>query len=836
MKKFDRSKYANCESCPYRFKKAVSTIVEAEKVNIAIIGDHPTSDEDKPFTNSYNSFFRSGLHKVGLQPFGIMFLNVIGCPPDTYSHVDPYAISCCSTGLQKEIEWFKSQGEGQKIFIPTSDDSLNALHLPTKLHKLRGSVLTVDDNSIAIPTFPGSYLLRSDMTEQVVFLSDLDKVKTIRESGYKPLEENFIIKPDLGHLQFILQNIYDERTMIGVDIETFGLDPKIAEIRCIGISWDETHAVVIPMPIERYYNEETKGMLEMVLEENPVVIHNALFDVNFLAANNYHINNLVHDTMLLSHAIHPELKHNLGFVTSLYGKTPYWKDVKDSDDKAMLTVPDDVLFPYNARDCVTMLQILPEMLKNVEPKALEVYQNITMKMIPVLLKMQNNGILVDQKGLSKWKLELLKEIEEIKIEIIQRFELPKEFSFGGHALSYFIFGKKPDSLEDKKIKYSICKNRKTKSALKLKEEIDVIEETTPLRLPKYTPTKTDKGKAAFDDKGRLSLKRACLNRLEIMDSLVRGYDKKEKKNLEDILWFIEKYDRMQELQKLESTYTKYKLDENNRVHTQFKLHGTVTGRLSSSSPNLQNVPKECRKLFIVPNKRSLIEADYENLELRVLAYVCNDKTMIKMFEEGLNIHDENTKMIFGINEKDTNWKRCRAIEKMYIFGRNYGGGLEGMYERMMQADSTLRLTLKELREIDKAYFKLHPEYAIWFEQTKANLIKTRHSENLFGRIRIFLGRDDAIIREGLNFEIQSTGADLVSRALIELDKALPLDWKLILTVHDSIMLEVPDEDVNEAVKLLREVMEKTQTTGKLKGVNFRTEIKTGECWGTLVKV
>jgi DNA polymerase I-like protein with 3'-5' exonuclease and polymerase domains len=165
--------------------------------------------------------------------------------------------------------------------------------------------------------------------------------------------------------------------------------------------------------------------------------------------------------------------------------------------------------------------------------------------------------------------------------------------------------------------------------------------------------------------------------------------------------------------------------------------------------------------------------------------------------------------MFGIDESDPLWKPARRACKTYIFGRNYGGGLRGIFERVVKAVPQLNLTYARFTEIDRTYRRAHPQYVKWVKKITERVKATRKLENGVGRVRFFLGTPDQIVREGLNFPIQSLAADVLNRALIDIHSLFKnYEYaKLVGTVHDSVLLEVRDKYIGKIVKEVKKIME-----------------------------
>jgi DNA polymerase-1 len=250
--------------------------------------------------------------------------------------------------------------------------------------------------------------------------------------------------------------------------------------------------------------------------------------------------------------------------------------------------------------------------------------------------------------------------------------------------------------------------------------------------------------------------------------------------------------------------------------------------------NAQNLPKEAKKVFVPEDGWSFVQFDFSNLELRMLAIVSDDDVLKRTFKEGKNVHSENCKAMFQITEEDPLWSAARKACKTYIFGRNYGGGLRGIFERVAKAVPELNLTYRRFCDIDRAYRREHPAYTKWVSRVTERVKATRKLTSCFGRVRHFLGTPSEIVREGLNFPIQSPSADLMNLCLIKVYEYCKgkRDVKLIGTVHDSVLLEVKDNKVKDTVKDVKTILE---APVKIDGEEyvFPVDVEVGKSWGDL---
>ncbi|MFA5010132.1 MAG: DNA polymerase [Patescibacteria group bacterium] len=297
-----------------------------------------------------------------------------------------------------------------------------------------------------------------------------------------------------------------------------------------------------------------------------------------------------------------------------------------------------------------------------------------------------------------------------------------------------------------------------------------------------------------------------------------------------------------QLEKLRNTYleTLPKLvDKNNRVHTTY-AQDTSTGRLSSKEPNLQNIPirseigAELRKAFIAPKGFRLISADYSQIELRVIASLAHDVRMIRTFNKGEDIHTAVAAEVNGVKLKDVT-KDMRRNAKTINFGIIYGVSPYGLAART-------NMTIHQATNYIHKYFELHPEIKQYMEDTAAYAKQHGYVETLFGRRRYIPeirskipAVRSAASRAAINMPVQGTAADLLKAAMIELAKALPKvspDSRMLLQVHDELVLEVPTKDIKKVATLVRNKMENVYHLD----VPIHVDIEAGVNWGETKKI
>lgn len=289
--------------------------------------------------------------------------------------------------------------------------------------------------------------------------------------------------------------------------------------------------------------------------------------------------------------------------------------------------------------------------------------------------------------------------------------------------------------------------------------------------------------------------------------------------------FVEKLLEYKSIHKLASTYVKawLKRQVNGRLHANFNLHTTETGRLSSSAPNLQNIPigRTMRDMLIAGEGRTFITADYSAIELRLMALLCNDPYMLQAFREGRNLHRERALKLFGDNYTDRQYVSTKSV----AFGSIFGETAKHLAER-------LGITIQEAKKIQLDIFVKSPTIKRYWAETEEQILENGHLRSIFGRVRRFwlVTADNwyDIKKEGYNFRVQSPASDLTLESLIKLTPLLePYDAHPVLLVHDSNTFDCPVEATRDVARLIKEVMEDT-------GLDVPTpvEIKVGPRWGS----
>ena len=378
-----------------------------------------------------------------------------------------------------------------------------------------------------------------------------------------------------------------------------------ARIECItdafyeNVAIDEETAISFPKYTKGHYEYWKNGdriraitALRKILSGCRLMFQNALYDAYWLRAKGFEVNRIEEDIMLLHHAYHAELPHNLAYINSVYGQTTAWKSEYGKHGVSIFDKEDSLVRTYNCRDVVVLHQILPELTRVAEEAGvMGVYRDVSLKLIDPLIEMQMNGLLIDQKERRRWKKDLEKKLVEVEKNMRVVAELPDEFNFSStQHQRYLFFGTVPGWYKKKLEEYEFyqsedCKLKKdTKKYAQLCEKIKVIRETNPLSPPKgFIITKTKGGEPSVDEEVITRYITASRKRMIAVNNLIRvqSYHKAELGGLQRSIDYMQLLLAYREISKMISTYTEYEVDENGFTHPSFKIHGTRTGRFSS---------------------------------------------------------------------------------------------------------------------------------------------------------------------------------------------------------------------------------------------------------------
>jgi DNA polymerase-1 len=601
-------------------------------------------------------------------------------------------------------------------------------------------------------------------------------LKLLPDEESPVIEKDYECVTDLKRLKALLSSVKGE---IAFDTEATGTDPLTATLVGFSFMAPEGEAVYVPLR-----HEGAEGQIEpnKALKEFGRVIsdkevsktgHNLKYDLMLLEGEGLETNGKLFDTMLASWLLNPERQgHSLESVSMEHlGRTkrPY-KEV--AGEAPFSEVPLKEATPYAAMDADLALGLQEKLFPMLGEQGMEdVYQNIEMPLIRVLSRMERAGVHLDAGLLEKVGSELEAEIKTVEQRI------------------YFLAGHEFNINSPKQLGHVLF------------EELGL------------TPGKKKKTGFSTD--------------VSVLEDLSLEHELPG-----EVLQY-------RQLSKLKNTYTDVLPGlvnpDTGRIHTTLRQTGTATGRLSSSEPNLQNIPvrgqwgTRIRECFTAEPGSVLISADYSQIELRVLGHMSGDEGLLRAFREDEDIHTRTALEIFGTSEPDAVSAEMRRVAKTVNFGVIYGISSFGLSRQLgiprFEADKYIRL-----------YFERHPGIKEFIDRMTSEGTELGYVSTLFGRRRPvpeLKSRNKNTRMQGerlaMNSPVQGTAADIIKLAMIDADRELTrkgLKARMVLQVHDELLLEAPVGEAEKAASVLRAAMEGAAELD----VPLKVELGTGKNW------
>lgn len=565
------------------------------------------------------------------------------------------------------------------------------------------------------------------------------------------------------------------------DTETTGLDPNSDELVGLSFSYGLNSGFYVHLPENFAEAEELMQEFKSVFENESIgkIGQNIKFDISFLKWYGIEVKGRLFDTMIAHYLLQPDMRHGMDILAENYlnYKPMSIENLigkKGKNQKSMRDVPVDLLKEYACEDADITLQ-----LKAVfEPKLheaglLDLFNEIEIPLISVLASMEGEGVNLDSEALNKFSSELGEEIVKLNQQIQEMAGAQFNVS-SPKQLGEILFGQM-------KI---VEKAKKTKS-------------------------------------GQYSTGEDVLLKLENKHPIIRS-----------ILDY-------RSLSKLKSTYVDalplLVNQRTRRIHTSYNQTVAATGRLSSTNPNLQNIPirtekgREIRKAFVPRNKNyTLLAADYSQVELRIIASLSGDEAMMQAFKEGVDIHTATASKVYGVPIDEVS-KDMRRNAKGVNFGIIYGISAFGLAEN-------IGISRKEAAEIIANYFESYPAIKNYMDQTKISAKEKGYVETIKGRRRYLkdINSSNAIVRgfaerNAINAPIQGSSADMIKVAMINVQKRMlekKMQSKMILQVHDELVFDAHLDEVEE----LKTLVEKEMREAVSLNVPIVVDMNTGNNW------
>ena len=580
----------------------------------------------------------------------------------------------------------------------------------------------------------------------------------------------------------------EESGEIAIDTETTSLDPHIASLVGISLSTKIGKACYMPLGHKNakcLNKEKIIKKLKPILEDKSIkkIGQNIKFDFIILRYQGIEMNSM-EDTMLMSYVLDAgKNRHNMDTLSEIHlnHKPIAFKDIVGSGKKEInfSEVEVNKAMNYAAEDADITYRLFKIFQKNLKlEKLINIYELFEKPLIKILAEMEINGIKVDSLFLESLSKKFDKKIRQLENDIYKIAN--KEFNIG-----------------------------------------------SPKQL----------GEIIYND-----LKIAVLKRTK------KGSFATSASVLEDLSFKGHKFPKLildwRQVSKLKNTYTdslrEHINDKTKRVHTSFLLAATTTGRLASSDPNLQNIPiksedgKEIRKAFIAEKGYTLISADYNQIEMRILADLADVKELKKAFKNDEDIHSLTASQVFNIDinkvDQDTR-RKAKAIN----FGIIYGISQYGLAKQIMVSNN-------EAESFLKSYFLRFPEIKEYMNSTIKFCRKTGYVNNIFGRRSYISGINDKNYnvrnfqeRAAINAPIQGSAAEIMRLAMIRLNKKIKDNKiRMLLQIHDELIFEVPNNEVKNLCKIIQNEMISVKDSDLHSFTTPLTvDINTGDNWGIL---
>lgn len=579
--------------------------------------------------------------------------------------------------------------------------------------------------------------------------------------------------------QILVENLLKQKAVV-FDTETTSLNELEAELIGLSFSYQKGLAYYIPLAEDREKALETLQIFKPFFEKQDIlkIAHNFKYDLKVLTQYGISIRGNCFDTMIAHYLLNPDGRHGMDYLSEIYlSYTPIPIESligkKGKNQKTLRSVSLEQQTNYAAEDADITFQLYEKFAPQLKKENLEsLFYDVEMPLMKVLAKMELAGIALDTNWLSKESIDLENDLRELEKKI---FALSRE-------------------------EFNINSPKQLGDILFAKLHLD----------PKARKTKT----------GQYSTSEEVLQKLA---------------GKHTIIGHILEY---RTYQKLKSTYVDALPQEiqpkDGRVHTHFSQTTAATGRLASLNPNLQNIPirtlrgQQIRGAFVADKGKKIISADYSQIELRLIAEVSGEDNMIKAFQNGEDIHASTASKLFKVPITDVT-KSQRSQAKAVNFGIIYGQSSFTLSEQT-------GLSRSEAKQMIDSYYQTYPMLKEFMNEQVLKARQNGFVETILGRRRHLkdINSNNAVVRghaerNAVNAPIQGSAADIIKIAMINIDKALHeqnLRTQMLLQVHDELLFEAPEDELEVVAPLIRQLMESAVRTT----VPLLVEVGIGNNW------
>lgn len=587
-----------------------------------------------------------------------------------------------------------------------------------------------------------------------------DEIKNSNLTRLEDLSYDYQLIDTEEKRQELLQKILTKE-IFSLDTETTGTDPITAELVGMSFAYAENQAFYVPVPAEREEAQKIVNLFKPVFE-NPKTLkvgQNIKYDMLVLSNYGVEIGGPMFDTMIAHYVLQPELRHGMDYLAEIYLKYETIKieeliGAKGKNQKNMRDLPPSDVYKYACEDADVTLKLKHVLEKELETSnAKPLFEEIEMPLVPVLAYMERNGVRIDTDALKETSKHFTARMNQIEAEV--------------HQLAG--------------MEFNIASPKQVGEVLF--DRLKIVDKAKKTKTGQYVTSE------------------------EVLESM-RGKHEIVGKILEH-----------RGLKKLLGTYIdalpQLINPHTGRIHTSFNQTVTATGRLSSSNPNLQNIPirnedgKEIRKAFIPDDGCEFFSADYSQIELRIMAHLSGDPHMIEAFQKGQDIHAATAAKIYKIDLSQVT-REQRSKAKTANFGIIYGISVFGLAER-------LNVDRKEAKELIDGYFQNYPHVKEYMDESIRSAREKGYIETIFKRRRYLpdINSHNAVVRgyaerNAINAPIQGSAADIIKVAMIRIYRRFKeegLQSKMILQVHDELNFSVVPSEREKIEQIVISEME-----------------------------
>lgn len=772
--------------------------------DIMLLGEAPGADEDAtglPFQGAAGRTLNNLLQQAGISRHSCLIANVARERPPGNNISLYFTDKQCTTPRPELAAWIQQLKDEitlhqPNIIIALGRTALWALTGETSISSMRGYLLETnfEPRTKVLPTFHPSAV---NYDYKLHFTVIMDLRKALRHSISKtPWADQRRLHSSPSYSEFIqyLLHLQNERKPIAVDIETCQPGSHI-HIMGIADSHNSAYSFEILKGHAPLYSSDMEARLWLELSKTlhdcPSIMHNGSYDAAVLMhLNGIYCKNFFFDTMIAAHVCWPETPRSLGYCSSLCLDVPPWKHTSQS----LPTL-------YNAADAANTYGIYEVMKAEIERQGLQSVFEFEMSTIEPAIMLQLQGLYINPEKRSEIKEKAEARIAELESEL--------------------------ESALGKKINFSSPKQLQTL-----------------LYIDLGLPVQYKRRKSALEER-KITADAEALKKLN------------QKVNNP----VLDKIMELKKLTKLTTGFLNVETSTSSRVHTCYNVTGATMarenkgftvddedsyksfGRWSSSksiilpygSGNLQNIPKKARKMYTAPEGHVFLQADYMQAEAVVVAYLINDITLKKLFqdsygksktyltERGMDVHKITAAMMFNVKPENVTPQQ-RTIGKTLRHATNYSAGPAVLANR-------LDCSVNEAKQLLRLYHAGCPQLQLWHGRIQDELKRTRTLYNLFGRKHYFLDRwGDTLFRSAYSYIPQSTVGDLMNKALVNLYTLHGQEIDIVLQLHDAIYCLVPSDNIAHYAQLIKQAMT-IPLTHKQETFFIDVDFAVGPSWG-----